>query len=211
MNKYLASVSALTLALSAGAAAQPPDNIGGVAKADFANNLLTIPCVQLESFGGKNEGKFFDVILERRGNSFNYELSVAQPEDEAFCQRLADFADFEDDDLVDDDNGDDPDAPRLLLQCELREDRSIVSVKGKNLEQGNYSVNISSGTVIVETDAAATDDDEVEFDFDSDPGDVADGDIEISALFIVDDTVEAELLNAAGDPILTATATCLAE
>ena len=209
MKKSLASLSALTLALAAGAAAQPPDDIGGVAKADFANNLLTIPCVQLENFGGKNEGKFFDVILERRGNSFNYELSVAQPEDAAFCQRLADFANFEDDDLVDDE--DDADAPRLLLQCELREDRSIVSVKGRNLEQGDYSVNISSGTVTVETDAVATDEDEVEFDFDSDPGDVAEGDIEISALFIVDDTVEAELLNAAGDPVLTATATCLAE
>lgn len=208
MNKIVLSLSALGLAMSA-ASAQAADTIGGVAKADFATDELSIPCVQLVNFDGKNNNAFFDVILVRRGNSFNYELSVAEPEDAAFCQRLADFANFEDDDLDEDGSGDDTDAPKILAQCEARAERSIVSVQGKNLEEGDYTVALSSGDNTIETDPLATLDDEVEFEFDSDADEVLDGDIEIDAAFIVDNEVEAELINAAGETVLTTTATCM--
>lgn len=207
MKKHLASLSILSSVALLGSLAQA-DTIGGVARADFATNELSIPCVQLKNFDGKNNDMFFDVVLVRRGKSFNYELSLAEPEDATFCQRLADFANFEDDDLEDDGSEDGESAPRLLAQCEVSEDRSRVSVSARNLDAGEYAASITSGGSTVESASATADEDEVEFDFDSNPDDVLAGATEIAADFIQDDEVTAELMTVDGEVLLSATVSC---
>jgi len=95
--------------LATGAFAARPDTIGGSPKADFTANELTIPCVLVEGLDDAADGLFFDIRLLRRGKSFNYELVAAQSEDTAMCQAIADFAEMEDDDYVDEDEDDDED------------------------------------------------------------------------------------------------------
>lgn len=92
--------------LSTGAFAAKPDTIGGSPKADFAANKMTIPCVLVEGLDDETDGQFFDIQLLRRGKSFNYELVAAQAEDAEMCQAIADFAEMEDEDLVDEDDDD---------------------------------------------------------------------------------------------------------
>jgi hypothetical protein len=94
------------------------DRVGGSPKANFSTNELTIPCVKIESLSEETEGMFYDIVLARRGNSYNYELSAAEPEDAALCQRIADFAEYEDDDYAEDEEGD-ADNPDILVQCEV--------------------------------------------------------------------------------------------
>lgn len=210
MPKYFLSLSALGLAVTA-AQAQAQDPVGGTARADFATNELIIPCVKVENFDGAADGLYYDVVLDRRGNSFNYELTWAEPEDPALCELVSSVAIFEDDDLVPDGDDGEADAPRLLVRCELRPDRSRISVDAKNLEAGDYVATVTSGGVTVESAGMTAADDEVEFDFDSDPDDVMEGATEIGAGFIQDNTVTAELLAdaASSDALLTATVSCL--
>lgn len=89
-----------------GAGSARVDRIGGSPKADFASNELTIPCVLVEGLDDSTDGMFFDIKLLRRGKSFNYELVAAAAEDTAMCQAIADFAEMEDEDLVDEDDDD---------------------------------------------------------------------------------------------------------
>jgi hypothetical protein len=187
------------------------DEIGGGPLADFGANELTIPCVKVSNLTGSTANdRFFDVVLDRRGESMNFELTAAAPEDIAFCKRLADFAAFEDDDLtpVPGENG-----FGILVSCELTADRSSVSVKAKDLAPGTYLATITSGTNEVMTLPLAITDDEVEFDFDSDDDEVADGATEIAADFIQDDlAVTAEIVNDANDAVVySATGMCLVE
>jgi len=155
------------------------DKISGVSRADFLSNELIIPCVQVvNSDDGTINDRFFDVILERRGNSFNYELISAESEDQAHCQRVADFAAFDDDAVIE--SG----AAKILVSCEQRTNRSRISVDGKDLVPGNYSATVASGTNSALSLVQSTIGDEVEFDFDSSANDVAQGATEISADFI---------------------------
>ncbi len=68
------AVSTATMMMSQAAQA---DRVKGSAKADFQNDELQVPCVQIEGFSDAADGQFFDIILQRRGNSFNYELVFA--------------------------------------------------------------------------------------------------------------------------------------
>lgn len=173
------------------------DRIGGSPRADFSSNELSIPCVQIKNFNNANlNDQFFDVILDRRGNSFNYELTFAESENQAHCQRVAEFAKFDDDDF-DDDNSNN--GTKILVSCEKRPNRSEISVEGKNLATGNYSSRVTSGGESISSSIQSTeddDDDEVEFDYDSAPDDIEDGDTVISADFIQNGTVSAEILDS---------------
>lgn len=53
------------------------DRVKGMAKADFKNDELQVPCVQIEGHSAGADGQFFDIVLKRRGKSFNYELVLA--------------------------------------------------------------------------------------------------------------------------------------
>jgi len=181
------------------------DRISGVSRADFLSNELTVPCVQvINSDDVALNDQYFDVILERRGNSFNYELIFAESEDQAHCQRVAEFAAFDDDANSDDDTSGDG-AAKILVSCEKRTNRSRVSVDGKNLASGDYSSIIMSGAGSAISLIKTTVGDEVEFDFDSSADDVAKGAKEISSDFIQNGTVNAEIFDNDGNLVVSAT------
>lgn len=101
------AVSAVTLLMAQAASA---DSITGTAKADFNNDEIQVPCVQIEGYGEELDGQYFDIIMKRRGASFNYELVLAELEDTAMCEDIANYAIFVDDDADDDSVEDDDDA-----------------------------------------------------------------------------------------------------
>ena len=70
------------------------------------------------------------------------------------------------------------------VRCELRTGRSRISVDGNNLAPGSYRARVTSGGASVDAPAQAAVGDEVEFDFDSDGGDIAAGATAIPADFI---------------------------
>ncbi|MEY4642022.1 MAG: hypothetical protein RLZZ227_2016 [Pseudomonadota bacterium] len=192
--------AALVLAAQAASAGPVADRVSGSPKANFSTNELTIPCVRVESFSSATEGKFYDIVLKRRGNSMNYELIAADAEDPVQCQRIADFSEFEED----------TDEPALLAQCAVTATRSIVAVQSKELEDGSYYAVATSGDQGVESDVADASDGMVSFDFDSEATAIADGAEAVDADFIVDNEVSVELFAEDDDePMLTVTATCL--
>lgn len=73
-----AAISAAAVMISQTALA---DRVKGSARADFANGELLVPCVVIDGLGDSADGQYFDIILDQRGNSFNYELIFAEPED----------------------------------------------------------------------------------------------------------------------------------
>ena len=188
------------------------DSIGGGPRADFLADELIIPCVEVTGLSDGTEGMFFDVILSRRGSSFNYELSIAELEDEVLCEAIANFAEFEDDDYDDPNDDENDDAADILVECEVRADRSKISVEGKNLETGEYYAVVTSGENSAESDPQESVDDEVEFEFDSDAEDIGEGAVPIAADFITGD--EPEVMGAiflVGDddePLLSETVSC---
>jgi hypothetical protein len=96
------------------------------------------------------------------------------------------------------------------VTCELRSDRSRASVNGQNLTTGSYSARISSGASSATSALAPTVGDEVEFDFDSEPDDIAAGATAIASNFIEGTTpaVTGEILGEGGAVVASATATC---
>jgi hypothetical protein len=84
-------------------------------------------------------------------------------------------------------------------------------VDGKNLVVGNYSAMVTSGGNTATTGLQATIGDEVEFDFDSDPDDIAAGATAISATFIQASSnphVTAAILDMAGQTVVSAAGNC---
>src|SRR5262249_28403829 len=88
----------------------------------------------------------------------------------------------------------------VLVRCERRSDRSKVSVDGNDLSAGSYSARISSGSNTAMSGLQPTVGDEVEFDFDSDRGDIAAGATPIAADFIQGSPpqVTGQILDAGG-------------
>ena len=104
-------------------------------------------------------------------------------------------------------------AGNLRLRCEVRgTSRSKVSVDGNNLSPrgGMFSARISSGANSASAPARAAIGDEAEFDFDSNPADIRAGATSIPRTFIKGRSVTADILNASGAVVATASATCRA-
>ena len=180
------------------------DRIGGSPRADFSLNELAVPCVLVTNFDDEAvNNQFFDIILERRGNSFNYELTFAQSEDHAHCQRVADFAVFDDDDFDDDNSPGDggTNTGNILVSCEKRSNRSKISVDGKNLAVGDYSSTVTSGAESVSSPVKSSVGDEIEFDYDSAADDIAEGATAISADFIQNGTISAVIVDSSDNLI----------
>lgn len=98
-------------------------------------------------------------------------------------------------------------ASEVRVSCEKRSSRSKVSVDGSNLAEGSYRAVIRSGDATARSPVAPTVGDEVEFDFDSRQGDIAEGAAPIPAGFIQDGRVRGWLVNAGGQrvtPVVTA-------
>ena len=101
----------------------------------------------------------------------------------------------------------------LRVRCERRSSRSRISVDGNNLSPRNgrfkARVRASGGTVTSATKRAVGD--EVEFDFDSNRNDIAQGATRISARFITARSgpdVIGEILNSQGQVIARQGAEC---
>ena len=96
------------------------------------------------------------------------------------------------------------------VTCERRSSRSRVSVKGDNLASGDYTAVVSSGTNSAGAPARATIGDQVEFDFDSDAGDIAAGATAISTGFLVGTPPQAfaQIMDGTGTVVAEATAVC---
>ena len=87
-------------------------------------------------------------------------------------------------------------AADVEVSCEKRNSRSKASVDGSSLRSGQYRAVLKSGTKTARSPYDQTIGDEVQFDFDSNPNDIADGATAIPANFIVDGRVRAYLVNA---------------
>ena len=102
----------------------------------------------------------------------------------------------------------DADAASILVKCEKRSNRSKVSVDGNDLVSGTYTAKIISGDNTKRSAPKSSTGDEVEFDFDSDAGDVAAGATRISRNFIQGGKVTGQLINAKGFTVAQTTRTC---
>jgi hypothetical protein len=107
----------------------------------------------------------------------------------------------------------DSQAGELRLRCEVRtgQARSRISVDGKNLASGQYRARVRSGSNTATSGLGTTVGDEVEFDFDSDPDDIAAGATAIASDFIdtsADPDVVAEVLDASGGVLVTHGGNC---
>ena len=96
------------------------------------------------------------------------------------------------------------------VTCERRADRSRVSVDGQNLASGSYEARITSGGASVSSTPKSTVGDEAEFDFDSEPDDIAAGATAIAAGFLqgTPPTVLGEILDGSQAVVASATAVC---
>jgi hypothetical protein len=103
-----------------------------------------------------------------------------------------------------------PGTGTAIVTCERRSSRSRISVDGKNLASGSYTAAVTSGTNSATAPSKTAIGDQVEFDFDSDPGDIAAGDTAISASFLVGTPpqVIAQILDAGGNVVADAIAVC---
>lgn len=175
------------------------DSIRGVPLADFSLGKVKIPCVWVKNLNPNVDGKFFDVILDRRGNSMNFELSFAEPENPALCQSIDNFAQFEESF-----EGHGEDHPlgdsRIELICKQKGARSKVKLEARTLPPGRYLAVIASGSNTA-SGAPIIHEDEVEFEFDSDPKEIAEGATPIAPDFIQAGAVSAQILDEFGRTI----------
>jgi hypothetical protein len=97
-------------------------------------------------------------------------------------------------------------AAELRVRCEQRSvpARAKISVDGKNLSPANamYSVRVISGANQSTHSPLTAIGDEVEFDFDSNPNDIAAGAQSIASNFIVGGAVQAALFDSTGQMVV---------
>lgn len=99
-------------------------------------------------------------------------------------------------------------AAQISVKCEVRGDRSVVSVDGRNLVPGLYSATIMSGANTASTGTKPTIGDEVEFDFASNPNDIAQGASAIPRNFIQGAMVTGKILTPDGFVVVNDTVSC---
>ncbi|MBK8250390.1 MAG: hypothetical protein IPK85_23790 [Gemmatimonadetes bacterium] len=105
-------------------------------------------------------------------------------------------------------------AATARVRCEVRTGRrSKISVDGNNLAiGGSYSARVRSGANTAASPAAAAVGDEAEFDFDSNPADIAQGATAIARTFITVQAsgpdVMADILSASGVVVASGAADC---
>lgn len=97
----------------------------------------------------------------------------------------------------------------IRVKCERRADRSVISVDGGNLDAGDYSAVVMSGSNQKASNAPlqAAVGGQVEFDFSSQAADINAGATPISSTF-VQNSVIGQILNAQGFVVSEATAGC---
>jgi hypothetical protein len=101
-------------------------------------------------------------------------------------------------------------AQSIRVRCDTFANRSRASVDGSALAAGEYSAVLVSGAHTAQSPLEAAVAGEVQFDFDSNPKDVAAGATKIDRRFIVNGRVTGKLLDASGNVIAKETRTCRA-
>ncbi len=99
----------------------------------------------------------------------------------------------------------------VIVKCEVRSDRSKISIDGNGIATGSYQALATSGANSATAAAHQTIGDEVEFDFDSDGGDIAAGATAIASTFIqgTPPQVTGAILTLSGGVVAQATADCV--
>ena len=99
----------------------------------------------------------------------------------------------------------------VVVKCEVRSNRSKVSVDGNGLATGSYQASATSGPNSATAPAHQTIGDEAEFDFDSDSGDIAAGATAIDPAFIQGNPpqVTGAILTLGGGVVVQATVDCV--
>lgn len=102
----------------------------------------------------------------------------------------------------------DANAAGIRIKCEKKSNRSSISVDGRNLTLGSYSAVVKSGDNKAVAELKSSTGDEVEFDFDSDKGDIVAGAVAISPIFIQGGKVTGQIKDADGFIIIEGTSSC---
>lgn len=102
----------------------------------------------------------------------------------------------------------DADAASVRVRCEKRTSRSKISVDGRALPGGSYTARVTSGTNRAVSPADAAVGGEVEFDFDSDRGNIAEGATPIARTFITRGRVRGEIVDTEGTVVASSTVAC---
>ncbi|MFQ5994556.1 MAG: hypothetical protein ACE5K1_05635 [Acidiferrobacterales bacterium] len=102
------------------------------------------------------------------------------------------------------------DSPTIRVKCEKRDDRSKISderskisVDGKNLFGNRFSTEVMSGSNTATSSLQAPVGDEAEYDFDSAPDNIAAGAVLIPANFIQGGQVTGKILNEDGYTVVS--------
>lgn len=101
----------------------------------------------------------------------------------------------------------DASAAGIRVTCEKRADRSKISVDGNGLATGAYKAIVISGANSKTSAAKPTAGDQVGFDFNSQPNDIAAGATAISTTFI-QGAVTGKIVNAGGFVVASDTVAC---
>jgi hypothetical protein len=99
----------------------------------------------------------------------------------------------------------------VIVKCEVRSNRSKISVDGNGLATGSYQASATSGANAATAPAHQTIGDEVGFDFDSNPMDIAAGATAIAPTFIqgTPPQVTGAILTLGGGVVVQATVDCV--
>ena len=98
-------------------------------------------------------------------------------------------------------------AAGIRVKCDRSASRSKISVDGDGLATGSYRAIAISGANSKTSAARPTVGDEVEFDFDSNPADIAAGATAIARTFI-QGSVTGKIINAKGSVVASDTVAC---
>lgn len=101
-------------------------------------------------------------------------------------------------------------AAAIRVKCEKSTNpaRSSISVDGRNLAPGSYSAVVISGDNRAKAPLTPAIGDEVKFDFDSNPNDIAAGAVKISRNFIQGGKVTGKIKDDQGFVVIQSTSIC---
>jgi hypothetical protein len=99
----------------------------------------------------------------------------------------------------------------VIVKCEVRSNRSKISIDGNGIATGSYQAVATSGANTATAPALPTIGDQVEFDFDSDGADIAAGATAIAPSFIqgTPPQVTGAILTLGGGVVVQATVDCV--
>jgi hypothetical protein len=99
-------------------------------------------------------------------------------------------------------------AASARVTCEVRANRSKVSVDGRGLAAGTYTTQATSGANTASSGPETAVSGEIETDYDSNPADIAAGATAIPANFIQGARVTGKVIDSTGAVVATRTAVC---